>query len=135
LLLGNNELVLRALRDLKKMGIEISMDDFGTGYSSLGYLRQFPFDKIKVDRSFVSSLAASTESVAIVRAIVGLATGLGMTTLAEGVETVEQLDSLVAEGCAQGQGFYFSRPVPATEIRAMLGDRRALPAPAQAAAA
>jgi diguanylate cyclase (GGDEF)-like protein len=135
LLLGNNELVLRALRDLKKLGIEISMDDFGTGYSSLGYLRQFPFDKIKVDRSFVSSLAASTESVAIVRAIVGLATGLGMTTLAEGVETVEQLDSLVAEGCAQGQGFYFSRPVPATEIRAMLGDRRALPAPAQAAAA
>lgn len=135
LLLGNSELVLRALRDLKSLGIQISMDDFGTGYSSLGYLRQFPFDKIKVDRSFVSSLAASTESVAIVRAIVGLATGLGMTTLAEGVETVEQLESLVAEGCAQGQGFYFSRPLRAADIRAMLDGTRWLPADARAAAA
>jgi diguanylate cyclase (GGDEF)-like protein len=135
LLLGNSELVLGALRDLKKFGIQISMDDFGTGYSSLSYLRQFPFDKIKVDRSFITSLAASTESAAIVRAIVGLATGLGMTTLAEGVETVEQLDSVAAEGCAQAQGFYFSRPLPATEIRAMLGATRWLPAHAQAAAA
>jgi diguanylate cyclase (GGDEF)-like protein len=134
LLLGNSELVLRALRDLKKLGIEISMDDFGTGYSSLGYLRQFPFDKIKVDRSFITSLGASTESVAIVRAIVGLASGLGMTTLAEGVENVEQLDSLVAEGCEQAQGFYFSRPRVAAEIRAMFGETRGVPANAQAAA-
>jgi diguanylate cyclase (GGDEF)-like protein len=135
MLLGNTEPVLRALRDLKKLGIEIAMDDFGTGYSSLGYLRQFPFDKIKVDRSFVTDLGASTESVAIVRAVVGLATGLGMTTLAEGVETVEQLDSLVAEGCAQAQGYYFSRPRPAAEIRAMFDEKRRLPPDTRAAAA
>ena len=135
MLLGDTEPVLRVLRDLKKLGIQIAMDDFGTGYSSLGYLRQFPFDKIKVDRFFVTDLGTGTESVAIVRAVVGLATGLGMTTLAEGVETAEQLDSLMAQGCAQAQGYYFSRPRPATEIRTMLGDTRWLPAHAQAAAA
>ena len=135
LMLGNTEQVLSALHELKKLGIEISMDDFGTGYSSLGYLRQFPFDKIKVDRSFVTDLGASTESVAIVRAVVGLATGLGMTTLAEGVETLEQLRSLVAEGCAQAQGYYFSRPRPACEIRAMFEASRWLPLDANAAAA
>ena len=135
MMLGNTGPVLRALGDLKKLGIQISMDDFGTGYSSLSYLRQFPFDKIKVDRSFVTDLGASTESVAIVRAVVGLATGLGMTTLAEGVETVEQLDRLVAEGCTQAQGYYFSRPCPAAEIRAMFDETRWLGPDAEAAAA
>ncbi len=118
-LLENTEPVLQTLWDLKKLGIEIVMDDFGTGYSSLGYLRKFPFDKIKVDRSFVTDMASSTESTAIVRAVVGLASGLGMTTVAEGVETAEQLGSLQAEGCEQAQGFYFSKPRPAAEIRAM----------------
>ena len=135
MMLGNTEPVLRALGDMKKLGIQISMDDFGTGYSSLSYLRQFPFDKIKVDRSFVTDLGASTESVAIVRAVVGLATGLGMTTLAEGVETVEQLDRLIAEGCTQAQGYYFSRPRPAAEIRAMFDETRWLGPDADAAAA
>lgn len=121
-LLGNTEPVLRTLWDLKKLGIEIAMDDFGTGYSSLGYLRKFPFDKIKVDRSFVTDMASSNESIAIVRAVVGLATGLGMTTVAEGVETAEQLGSLKAEGCEQAQGYFFSRPRPAPEIRAMFTD-------------
>ena len=118
-LLENTEPVLQTLWDLKKLGIEIVMDDFGTGYSSLGYLRKFPFDKIKVDRSFVTEMASSTESTAIVRAVVGLASGLGMTTVAEGVESAEQLGSLQAEGCEQAPGFYFSKPRPAAEIRAM----------------
>lgn len=123
-LLENTEPVLGTLWDLKKLGIEIVMDDFGTGYSSLGYLRKFPFDKIKVDRSFVTDMGSSTESIAIVRAVVGLATGLGMTTVAEGVETAEQLGSLQAEGCEQAQGFYFSKPRPAAEIRAMFEEAR-----------
>lgn len=118
-LLGNTEPVLRTLWDLKRLGIEISMDDFGTGYSSLGYLRKFPFDKIKVDRSFVTDLGTGTESTAIVRAVVGLASGLGITTLAEGVETADQLGRLQAEGCEQAQGYYFSRPRPAADVRAM----------------
>jgi len=125
-LLGNTEPVLRTLWSLKKLGIEIAMDDFGTGYSSLGYLRKFPFDKIKVDRSFITDLNSDGESIAIVRAVMGLATGLGMTTVAEGVETVEQLDSLQAEGCEQAQGYYFSRPRPAAEIRAMFEETRRL---------
>lgn len=119
-LLGNTEPVLHTLWELKKLGIEIAMDDFGTGYSSLGYLRKFPFDKIKVDRSFITDMSTSAESIAIVRAVVGLAAGLGMTTVAEGVETADQLGSLQAEGCKQAQGYYFSRPRPATEIRTML---------------
>ncbi len=135
MLLGNSEPVLRALRELKNLGIEIAMDDFGTGYSSLGYLRQFPFDKIKVDRSFITDLGASNESLAIVRAVVGLAKGLGMTTLAEGVETAEQLGSLLAEGCAQAQGYYFSRPRPAVEIRALFDETRQLRPDGKAAAA
>ncbi len=125
-LLCNTEPVLRTLWDLKKLGIEIAMDDFGTGYSSLGYLRKFPFDKIKVDRSFVTDMGSSSESIAIVRAVVGLATGLGMTTVAEGVETAEQLGSLRAEGCEQAQGYYLSRPRPAAEIRAMFDESRRL---------
>ena len=126
LLLGNTEPVLDTLAELKSLGIEIAMDDFGTGYSSLGYLRKFAFDKIKVDRSFVSDLGASKESAAIVRAVVGLAAGLGMATLAEGVETEAQIDSLIAEGCSQAQGYYFSRPRPAADIRAVLREPLAL---------
>ena len=123
-LLGNTEPVLRTLWSLKKLGIEIAMDDFGTGYSSLGYLRKFPFDKIKVDRSFVTDMSAEKESIAIVRAVVGLATGLGITTVGEGVETIEQLDSLRAEGCEQAQGYYFSQPRPASELQAMFEQAR-----------
>lgn len=134
-LLGNTEPVLRTLWDLKKLGIEIAMDDFGTGYSSLGYLRKFPFDKIKVDRSFVTDLGSSSESIAIVRAVVGLATGLGMATIAEGVETAEQLGSLQAEGCEQAQGYYFSRPRPAAEIRVMLDEARRAKSHSEAAEA
>ena len=92
------------------------MDDFGTGYSSLTYLQCFPFDKIKIDRSFVKNIADNTSSLNIVRAVAALANGMGMTTTAEGVETSEQRDRIASEGCTEMQGFLFSRPLPATEI-------------------
>jgi len=109
--------VLHQLRDL---GIKIAMDDFGTGYSSLSYLRSFPFDKIKIDKSFVCDLPQKEDSVAIVRAVVGLSSSLGMTTIAEGVETKDQLASVKAEGCNEFQGFLFSRPKTAGEIEEIL---------------
>ena len=99
------------------------MDDFGTGYSSLSYLQSFPFDKIKIDRSFVKDIVDGVGSLNIVRAVAAMANGLGMTTTAEGVETKEQLDTVKAEGCTEMQGFLFSRPVPAEEIEALLLDK------------
>jgi EAL domain-containing protein (putative c-di-GMP-specific phosphodiesterase class I) len=96
------------------------MDDFGTGYSSLSYLRSFPFDKIKIDRSFVHELATREDSMAIVRAVTGLGKSLGISIVAEGVETTEQLGLLRTEGCTEVQGFLFSRPRPAQEVEAML---------------
>lgn len=108
--------VLRAIHDL---GIRISLDDFGTGYSSLSYLRKFPFDKIKIDQSFVSLIEESTECEAIVKSIVGLAKNLSMRTTAEGVETQEQIDAMIAEGCSELQGFFFSEPRPAQELESL----------------
>ena len=105
------------LHQLRGLGVRISMDDFGTGYSSLSYLRSFPFDKIKIDRSFVKELPDNHECGAIVRAVAGLGQCLGVATVAEGVETLEQLARLREEGCTQMQGFLFSRPAPAAEIR------------------
>jgi EAL domain-containing protein (putative c-di-GMP-specific phosphodiesterase class I) len=99
------------------------MDDFGTGCSSLSYLRSFPFDKIKIDQSFVSELAAGGESMAIVRAVTGLGRSLGISTAAEGVETAEQLLLLRSEGCNEVQGFLFSPALPAAEIEKMLRRR------------
>ena len=107
------------------------MDDFGTGYSSLSYLRSFPFDKIKIDRSFVHDLSSDEDSMAIVRAVAGLGASLGMATTGEGVETQEELDYLRKEGCTEGQGYFFSRPRPASEIYRML-DTRAVSAKAVA---
>jgi EAL domain-containing protein (putative c-di-GMP-specific phosphodiesterase class I) len=100
--------------------VRLSLDDFGTGYSSLSYLRKFPFHKIKLDRSFVADLGRDTGSAAIVRAVASLGSELGMTILVEGIETQEQLERVKAEGCTEGQGFLFGRPVPAAEIRAIL---------------
>ena len=96
------------------------MDDFGTGYSSLSYLRSFPFDKIKIDRSFVHELATRDNSMAIVRAVTGLGKSLGISIIAEGVETNEQLGLLRTEGCTEVQGFLFSRPRPAADVETML---------------
>jgi diguanylate cyclase (GGDEF)-like protein/PAS domain S-box-containing protein len=119
-LLQNTEAVLQALHQIRHLGVRIAMDDFGTGYSSLSYLRCFPFDKIKIDRSFVAELDGMNDSVAIIRAVTGLAGSLGMTTTAEGVETKEQLDILRTEGCTQVQGYLFSRPQPTGDIPALL---------------
>jgi diguanylate cyclase (GGDEF)-like protein/PAS domain S-box-containing protein len=113
---------LAILHQLRELGVSISMDDFGTGYSSLSYLRSFPFDKIKIDRSFVKDLAERSDCVAIVRAISGLGRSLNITTTAEGVETIDQLDWLRAEGCNEVQGFLFSAARPAGEIEQLLSE-------------
>jgi diguanylate cyclase (GGDEF)-like protein/PAS domain S-box-containing protein len=120
LLLEKSSQVLATLHALRALGVRISMDDFGTGYSSLSYLRSFPFDKIKVDQSFVRGLAANRDAQAIVRSIVSLGKGLGVTITAEGVETEAELSCLRAEGCHEGQGFLFSRARPNAETVELL---------------
>jgi diguanylate cyclase (GGDEF)-like protein len=119
-LLQNNEATLSVLHQLRGLGVKISMDDFGTGYSSLSYLRSFPFDKIKIDQSFVRDLANNPDSIAIIRAVTGLGESFGMVTTAEGVETQEQLEQMRAEGCTEAQGYLFSKPQPASEVAHIL---------------
>lgn len=114
-LLGNSEENVRTLRALKDLGVSISLDDFGTGYSSLGYLRAFPFDRIKIDKSFVHDMCDSREAMSIVRAITELSNSLMIKTTAEGVESQEQMQRLRAEGCSHLQGYLYGRPVPASE--------------------
>jgi diguanylate cyclase len=108
---------------LKRLGVKLSIDEFGTGHSSLGTLKRFPLDMVKVDRSFVSGLGSDTEDAAIVTAIINLAHSLGLQTVADGVETKEQVDELRALGCDIGQGFYFARPRPSDAIAELLGSR------------
>ncbi|MBR0800633.1 EAL domain-containing protein [Bradyrhizobium jicamae] len=119
-LMHDNEETLATLRQLQVLGVRISMDDFGTGYSSLSYLRSFPFDKIKIDQSFVRDLINNPDSIGIIRAIAGLGQSMGVTTTAEGVETQEQLDQMRNEGCTEVQGFFYSRPVPVSEVASLL---------------
>ena len=121
--IANVQETLSTLHNLRNLGVRISLDDFGTGYSSLSYLRSFPFDKVKIDRSFVQDLDTETNAHAVIRAITTLATALNMDTLAEGVEEESQLEVLRAEGCRNIQGFLFSRPVPASDIAAMFAER------------
>ncbi|MEP7241335.1 MAG: PAS-domain containing protein [Devosia sp.] len=121
LLLADTEQTLETLHRLHGLGIRISMDDFGTGYSSLSYLRAFPFDKIKIDRSFIAGLAPGDGSAAIIRAVIGLGQSLGMATTAEGIETEAQLKAVREQGCNEVQGFLFSPPLPASSIPALLG--------------
>ena len=109
------------LRQLKALGVRVAMDDFGTGYSSLSYLHSFPFDKIKIDASFVSSLHVNPSSVAVIRAIVGLGGGLGVPLIAEGVETEEQLEFLRSAGCPEAQGFLIGAPQPIEAYAAVVG--------------
>jgi diguanylate cyclase (GGDEF)-like protein/PAS domain S-box-containing protein len=118
-LLRDTEATVAELRALRALGVRVAMDDFGTGYSSLGYLRRFPFDKIKIDRAFVADLGRSADAAAIVRAVVGLGHGLGMRANAEGVETAEQAAMLKAAGCGEVQGYHFGRPMPAGEFAAL----------------
>lgn len=115
-LLQDNDAVLALLHQLKDLGIGIAMDDFGTGYSSLGYLRSFPFDKIKIDQSFIRDVSKSKDSLAILRAVVGLGRSLSIVTTAEGVETLNQLEVLRAEGCTEAQGYFFSQPKCQAEV-------------------
>ena len=112
---------LALLRRLKALGVRISMDDFGSGYSSLSYLQAFPFDKIKIDRAFVVNLPRNPQSAAIIRAVIGLGHGLEMSIVAEGVETLEQLEFLADEGCDAVQGFLLGRPLPIGQYPAVVG--------------
>jgi diguanylate cyclase (GGDEF)-like protein len=114
-LMRKDDRTIAHLQDLRALGVKIAMDDFGTGYSSLSYLQTYPIDCIKIDRSFVMTLGESGDASAIVRAITTLATSLGMTTVAEGVETKQQRDTLQALGCTKAQGYYFGRPLPAAD--------------------
>ena len=124
-LLEESDGAFAILHQLHDLGIRIAMDDFGTGYSSLGYLRRFPFSTIKIDQSFIRDLPGKEDSLAIVRAVVGLSSSLGIKTIAEGVETEEQLASITSEGCTESQGFLFSKPRRGTEVRQMLGEQAA----------
>jgi diguanylate cyclase (GGDEF)-like protein len=123
-LLQDKESTLATLHQLRALGVRIAMDDFGTGYSSLTYLQSFPFDRIKIDRSFVKDIAENAGSLNIVRAVAALANGLGMKATAEGVETRQQLDTITSEGCTEVQGFLFNHPLPAREIERLLVSRR-----------
>ncbi len=120
LLLHNTDDVMDKLFRLKGLGVRVAMDDFGTGFSSLGNLRSFPFDRIKIDRSFVRGIGKNSESAAIVKAVIGLGDSLGISTTAEGVETADQLDYLIGEGCLEVQGFYYSHARPGEQVECLL---------------
>ncbi len=105
---------------LRKLGCSLAMDDFGTGYSGLGYILRFPFAKIKIDRCFVANVEKDPANIAIVKAVVDMAEAFGMTVVAEGIETIEHQKMLLDLGCTIGQGYYYSRPVPASEIENLL---------------
>ena len=119
-MLQDTDAVLATLHQIHELGVRISMDDFGTGYSSLSYLRKFPFDKIKIDQSFVRDLSERADSAAIVKAVAAMSASLGMDTTAEGVETIEQLERVRLEGCTEVQGYFYSRPKPASEIPGLI---------------
>ncbi len=125
-LIKNVEQAASTLASLRALGVQIAIDDFGMGYSSLNYVKNFPIDRLKIDRAFVQDLGTQSQNTAIVRAIITLGHSLGMTVLAEGVETVTQLSTLMGEGCDEIQGYYFSRPVPARELEEILVRERAL---------
>ena len=115
-MLKNNDVTLALLFRLHALGLRIALDDFGTGYSSLSYLRTFPFDKIKIDQSFVREMATRADCAAIVSSIVALANKLNITTTAEGIETVEQLNLIRETGCTEAQGYLFSVPRPLQDV-------------------
>ena len=127
-LFENLSLAQSIVRSLKNQGIKIALDDFGTGYSSLAHLRALPFDQIKIDRSFVTSIIQNPESQAIVKAITGLGESLGMKITAEGIDSKEAESELRRIGCAKGQGWYYGRPLSMVQTREMLAERNLLPA-------
>jgi EAL domain-containing protein (putative c-di-GMP-specific phosphodiesterase class I) len=115
-LMQDDEAIVGMLHQLRGLGVRIAMDDFGTGYSSLSYLRSFPFDKLKIDQSFIADVGSNTDSVAIIRTIAELGTTLGIETTAEGIETIAQLELVQRAGCTEGQGYLIGRPCPAAEV-------------------
>jgi EAL domain-containing protein (putative c-di-GMP-specific phosphodiesterase class I) len=119
----NAEMAIEITQQLTQLGIKLSIDDFGTGYSSLNYLQRFSLDKLKIDQSFTRNMISNTESENIVDAIISLAKSLNLKTIAEGVETQQQLDMLKQKNCDEIQGYYFSKPIPADEFIALLGLR------------
>ncbi|MCZ7528107.1 MAG: EAL domain-containing protein [Acidimicrobiia bacterium] len=119
-LMDDVDTTIGAIQELKALGVRLSVDDFGTGYSSLGYLKRFPVDSVKVDRSFVDGLGTDPEDSAIVAAVVSLGRALGLTVVAEGVETEEQLSELMELGCDQAQGFFFAPPQPGIDMAALV---------------
>jgi diguanylate cyclase (GGDEF)-like protein/PAS domain S-box-containing protein len=120
LLMSNADVMFDVLHDLKEMGLKLVIDDFGTGYSSLSYLRQFPFTKLKIDRSFIRDVAVNPDDAAITNAIISMSKGLSLTVVAEGVENIEQLSFLKAHKCDEVQGYYFSRPLNVHDIASKL---------------
>jgi len=120
LLLGNPEHAASRLAELKMLGVRLALDDFGTGYSSLSYLHRFPFDTLKIDRSFVMTMMRSSDSMEIVRCILGMAQGLMLDVVAEGIENEDELSLLADLGCSYGQGYHFARPLPEAEAFALL---------------
>ncbi|MCK9717918.1 putative bifunctional diguanylate cyclase/phosphodiesterase [Pseudomonas syringae] len=126
MLMIDPESAVEILRDIKSYGISLSVDDFGTGYSSLAYLKRFPLDALKIDRAFIKDITSNHEDAAITRAVIVLAHELGLKVIAEGVETVDQLELLVAYGCDQMQGYLFSKPVISDECAAMIKSSRSL---------
>ena len=115
-LVTESEATAQTLVDLKALGLRLVLDDFGTGYSSLAYLRRFPIDGLKIDRRFIGAMDGSAEDRTIVEAIVNMAAGLQIDVVAEGVETIEQADTLMRLGCLHAQGFYYARPMPADDV-------------------
>jgi EAL domain-containing protein (putative c-di-GMP-specific phosphodiesterase class I) len=122
LLLENNEHIISMLRQLHELGVSIALDDFGTGYSALSYLRKFPLDTIKIDRSFVTDMATRGDQVAIIQAVLSIAQALGMSVTVEGIESAMQRDFLKALGCDHAQGYFFGKPVPFEQTVAIVTD-------------
>jgi len=119
-LVSDMEKATETLHKLKELGVELAIDDFGTGHSSLSYLKQFPVDRLKIDKAFIDNISTSKEELAIVRTIMGLANALGLSTIAEGIEHEEQAKLLSNEACHEGQGYYFARPLPEREFETFL---------------
>jgi len=124
MVMQNPKRAVLPIRTLKEMGLHIAIDDFGTGYSSLAYLRRFPIDTLKIDRSFILNTPADAGAVAITQAIIAMAHSLGLDVTAEGVETAEQFEFLLQHGCDQMQGYYFSPPLSETDAAALLGRQK-----------
>lgn len=120
--MGNPEEAIQILKQISNLGIELAIDDFGTGYSSLVYLKHLPLNKLKIDQAFIKDLPNSEEDVAIARAVIALAKSLNLKVIAEGVETQEQKEFIVKNGCDNIQGYFYSKPVPAHEFEKILKD-------------